>query len=129
MIVEIDPSSPVPAYEQVRAQIAAKISSEELPAGTKLPTIRGLAASLGLAVNTVAHAYRELEAAGLIVTRPRHGTTVAAGNSSRPGAAGRERLRTAARDYARLAKQLGIPGHEALREVSTCLEQESRLRR
>lgn len=70
MIVEIDSSSSVPAYEQVRAQIAAKISSEELPAGTKLPTIRGLAAALGLAVNTVAHAYRELEAAGLILTRP-----------------------------------------------------------
>jgi len=121
VIVAIDSTSSVPAYEQVRAQIAAKISSEELPAGTKLPTIRGLAASLSLAVNTVAHAYRELEAAGLIVTRPRHGTTVAAGQSSRPGAAGRERLRAAARDYARLARQLGIPGDEALREAAASL--------
>jgi hypothetical protein len=89
VIVEIDSTSSVPAYEQVRAQIAAKISSEELPAGTKLPTIRGLTA------------------------RP----SVAAGHSLRPGAAGRERLRAAARDYAKLAKQLGIPGEEALREV------------
>jgi GntR family transcriptional regulator len=121
VIVEIDSTSTMPAYEQVRAQIAAKISSEELPAGAKLPTIRGLAAELGLAVNTVAHAYRELEGAGLIVTRPRHGTTVAPGHSSRPGAAGRERLRAVARDYARLAKQLGIPGEEALREIAAHL--------
>jgi DNA-binding transcriptional regulator YhcF (GntR family) len=122
VLVETDPSSQVPVYEQVRTQIAEKISSEELPAGTKLPTIRGLAAELNLAVNTVAHAYRELEAAGLIVTRPRHGTTVAPGRSSRPGAASRERLRAAARDYAHLAKQLGIPPSDALAEIRASLE-------
>lgn len=121
MIVAVDQSSAVPAYEQVRAQIAEKIASEELPAGTKLPTIRGLAADLGLAVNTVAHAYRELESAGLIRTRPRHGTTVAPGHSARPGAAGRERLRLAASDYAKLASQLGIPAEEALGEISASL--------
>lgn len=120
-VVNIDPSSGVPVYEQIRGQIAAKIASEELPAGTRLPTIRGLAAQLNLAVNTVAHAYRELEAAGLILTRPRHGTTVAEGHSARPGAAGRERLRSAARDYARLVKQLGIPGRQALLEVEQAL--------
>ena len=80
MIVKVDAASDVPVYEQIRNQIAKKIASEKLPAGTKLPTIRQLAADLGLAVNTVAHAYRELESAGLVQTRPRHGTTVAAGH-------------------------------------------------
>lgn len=119
MILDIEPASPVPVYEQVRAQIAEKIASEQLPAGTKLPTIRALAAQLGLAVNTVAHAYRELESAGLIKTRPRLGTTVASSNSSRA------RLREAARDYAALANRLGVPHDDALREVSAYLAQDS----
>lgn len=109
-------ASDVPVYEQIRLQIAQKISSEELVAGTKLPTIRALAADLGLAVNTVAHAYRELETAGLVQTRPRHGTTVAAGKSKRQGANSRERLRSQARAYSKLARQLGIPAEQA-REV------------
>lgn len=115
MIVQVDLSIQTPVYEQIRSQIAAQIAAEELPAGAKLPTIRGLAAQLGLAVNTVAHAYRELESAGLINTRPRHGTTVAGSNSSRA------RLREAAMSYAATVKRLGVSQEEALREVSECL--------
>ena len=75
--VQVDPRSPVPPYEQVRAQLAALIGVGELAAGARLPTVRPLAADLDLAVNTVARAYRELEAAGLVVTRRRAGTSVA----------------------------------------------------
>ncbi len=113
MIVRVDQTSDVPVYEQIRSQIAAKVATEELSAGTKLPTIRALAAELGLAVNTVAHAYRELETAGLVQTRPRHGTTVSPGRSRKEGAPGREKLRSAARAYAKLARQLGIAGEQA----------------
>ncbi|HCT80144.1 MAG TPA: GntR family transcriptional regulator [Micromonosporaceae bacterium] len=108
-MVKVDPASAVPVYEQIRSQIAAKIAAERLPAGAKLPTIRQLAADLGLAVNTVAHAYRELEMSGLVETRPRHGTTVADGT----GSAVKERLRAAARSYAELARTLGISPREA----------------
>ncbi|MEW5535627.1 GntR family transcriptional regulator, partial [Streptomyces virginiae] len=65
-------------YEQLRAQIAARARSGKLPAGFKLPTVRGLAEELGLAANTVAKAYRALEADGVIETRGRNGTFVAA---------------------------------------------------
>ena len=75
--VAVDASSPVPPFEQVRAGLEEAIRSGELPAGTRLPTVRRLAEQLDLAVNTVARAYRELEQEGRIDTRGRSGTFVA----------------------------------------------------
>ncbi|MFD9260195.1 GntR family transcriptional regulator, partial [Streptomyces sp. NPDC059538] len=65
-------------YEQLRAQIADRARTGKLPAGFKLPTVRGLAEELGLAANTVAKAYRALEADAVIETRGRNGTFIAA---------------------------------------------------
>ena len=70
--------------------------------GHKLPTIRGLAGDLGLAVNTVARTYRELEEAGLIETRGRAGSFVSAA-----GEQVRERVRRAAADYAAVVASVG----------------------
>ncbi|WP_329569872.1 GntR family transcriptional regulator [Streptomyces sp. NBC_01361] len=75
--VRVDTASPVPPYEQIRAQLATLISSGRLPEGERLPTIRQLASDLGLAAGTVARAYRELEGAGLIRARRGAGTRVA----------------------------------------------------
>ena len=68
------PTSDVPPFEQLRAQIATRAASGDLPAGTRLPTVRALAAELGLAANTVAKAYRALETDGVITTEGRRGT-------------------------------------------------------
>jgi DNA-binding transcriptional regulator YhcF (GntR family) len=77
--VDLDPldaDSDLPPYEQVRVQIAARITDGRLPAGSRLPTVRALAGELGLAVNTVARVYKELEADGLVATEGRRGTRV-----------------------------------------------------
>ncbi|MEO6091234.1 MAG: GntR family transcriptional regulator [Umezawaea sp.] len=66
-----------PPYEQLRRQFAALIGSGALAPGERLPPLRQLAGDLGLAVGTVARAYRELEAAGLIRSRHGGGTRVA----------------------------------------------------
>lgn len=58
--ITITHDSPAPPYEQLRMGIIAHVRSGELTAGTKIPTVRALAAELGLAPNTVARAYREL---------------------------------------------------------------------
>ena len=114
--VSVDSSSPVPPYEQVRSQLAARISAGSLVVGTKLPTVRGLADELGLAVNTVARAYRELEAAGLVETRGRAGTVVtAAGDRSL------EKVQAAARDVAAIARAAGVDAESALRIVEAAL--------
>ena len=76
MILAIDPASATPAYEQIRDQVVAGIADGALRPGTRLPTVRQLAGDLGLAANTVARAYRELEAEGHVATRGRNGTIV-----------------------------------------------------
>ncbi|SCE03706.1 regulatory protein, gntR family, partial [Streptomyces sp. SolWspMP-sol7th] len=60
--IAVDAASALAPYEQLRAQIAEQARSGALPAGYRLPTVRGLAQELGLAANTVAKAYRALEA-------------------------------------------------------------------
>lgn len=116
-VITVDPASTVPPFEQVRAQIAAQIQSGQLPVGAKLPTVRGLAGQLGLAANTVARAFGELEHAGLVHTRGRAGTTVSAS-----GDAGRERAAAAARDYAAAVRSLGLKDDDALRIVRAALD-------
>ena len=75
--VEIDLRSPVPPFEQIRARITDLVAAGELPAGTRLPSVRALAGDLGIAPNTVVRAYRELEAAGVVHTARGKGTVVA----------------------------------------------------
>jgi DNA-binding transcriptional regulator YhcF (GntR family) len=115
-VIRVDPNSPAPPFEQVRAQLAAQISSRTLVAGTRLPPVRRLADELGLAVNTVARAYRELEAAGLVETRGRGGTVVTSA-----GDAARARLQAAAKGYAALAKDLGVGAGEAVELIRAAL--------
>jgi GntR family transcriptional regulator len=78
MILEVDPDSAVPPYEQLRQQVTALVRAGVLASGARLPAIRQLANDLGLAGGTVARAYRELEGDGLVTTHGRHGTVVAA---------------------------------------------------
>jgi DNA-binding transcriptional regulator YhcF (GntR family) len=114
MIIEVDPESHVPPYEHVREQIATMIASGVLTAGTRLRSIRQRAADLGLAVNTVARSYRELEAAGLVASRVGNGTTVAAPKVTLSGVETRRRLRAAADAYLAAARRLGSTPDEAI---------------
>jgi DNA-binding transcriptional regulator YhcF (GntR family) len=115
-MIVLDTTSPVPPFEQVRGQLAAQISEGTLAVGTRLPTVRGLADDLGLAVNTVARAYRELEAGGLVETRGRGGTVVTAGADS-----SQARLQEAAQAYASVAHDTGLDVEQALRVVRAAL--------
>lgn len=76
--ISVDSTDKTAPYQQVRQQILTAISKGKLKAGTKLPSVRALAEQLGLAVNTAAKVYKELEAGGAVVTRGRHGTIVQA---------------------------------------------------
>ena len=73
MILEINPDAAIPPYEQVGQQITALVLGGALATGARLPAIRQLAKDLGLAGGTVARAYRELEADGVVTTHGRHG--------------------------------------------------------
>ncbi len=116
MDLTVDHSSVVPPFEQVRDGLAAAVRRGELAAGDRLPTVRALASDLGLASNTVARAYRELEEAGVVETRGRNGTFVAVHGSDQAMEAA---LATAA--YARRLRELGIGVAEAVALVRRAL--------
>lgn len=110
----VDPDADAPPFEQLRGHLAALVAAGDLPAGTRLDTVRAAAARLGLAVNTVARAYRELEADGVVVTEGRRGTFVRSGvvgSTSEVAVAARE----AAAAYVDTARRLGLGQEEAIR--------------
>ncbi|MDR7275921.1 GntR family transcriptional regulator [Catenuloplanes atrovinosus] len=109
MRIVIDPGADEPPYAQIRDAVAGQARDGMLPAGTRLPAVRALAGELGLAVNTVARAYRELEQAGLVETRGRHGTVVTA----RAAGASAEATRLAGQ-YATATRAHGVPPEQAL---------------
>jgi DNA-binding transcriptional regulator YhcF (GntR family) len=109
--VRVDPDGIRPLFDQLRTQIIAGVRDGRLPPGTRLPTVRELAGQLNMAVNTVARAYRELEAAGVLETRGRFGTFVARVDPADAAMA------TAAHAFVSAAKALGIDRAEALRYV------------
>jgi DNA-binding transcriptional regulator YhcF (GntR family) len=110
--VRVDGRASKPLFDQLRTQIIGGVRSGRLPAGVRLPTVRELARDLGLAVNTVARAYRELEAAGIVETRGRFGTFVARVDPADAAMA------AAARSYAETARGLGVGKDDALRYVN-----------
>lgn len=128
MIIRIDPGAPTPPYAQIRAQLATMVRSGVLEPGVRLPTIRHLATDLGIAANTVARAYRELEADGLIVSRGRHGTFVLEPDDH--AAAGAADLSEAAATFAIEATHRGLDLDQALdavRSAFTGLDDHRRL--
>lgn len=76
--------SGVPYYRQVKDQIAEAIHAGRLPGGTKLPSVRQLAAALLVSAITIRRAYSELELAGLISRVQGRGTFVRSRASQRP---------------------------------------------
>ncbi|MFD9465543.1 GntR family transcriptional regulator [Streptomyces sp. NPDC060027] len=119
--VRVDTTSQVPPYEQIRAQLAALIRTGRLAEGERLPTVRQLAADLGLAPGTVARAYRELEMADLIRTRRGAGTRVAALPSD-AHAHDADQLATLVRDFTSAARALGADTEDILTAVRDALD-------
>jgi DNA-binding transcriptional regulator YhcF (GntR family) len=117
MILRIDAASATPPFEQLRVQIIAMINNGDLVAGTRLPTVRALAADLQLAPNTVARAYKELEEAELLQTRGRAGTFVKAS----PNSASTHAVQ-AAREYADRMRLLGVSSEEAISYVAAAMK-------
>ncbi len=74
----IDRALPVPLGAQLRGLIEYGIAGGELVADQRLPSVREMAELTRLAPMTVSQVYRDLQASGLIETRPGHGTFVAA---------------------------------------------------
>ncbi len=114
MRLSVDPASGTPPFEQVRDGIRVQVDAGVLEPGLRLPPVRTLAAELDLAANTVARAYKELEALGVVETRGRAGTFVSGRGVARS-------LREAAASYAATTRALGVTDAEALEAVRRAL--------
>lgn len=76
MFITIDEQDARPIYKQIADEIKTLIARGELVEGASLPPVRQLAANLGVNLNTVAIAYRELQTEGLVAIRHGAGAVV-----------------------------------------------------
>lgn len=116
LALHVDAHAATPPFEQLKQQVTAARDASTVAPGFRLPPVRALATEVGLAANTVARAYRELEEEGVIETRGRAGSFIAATSDTAPKAA-----RAAARTYLDAVHALGLNTDDAiatLREVA-----------
>ncbi|MCA9084936.1 MAG: GntR family transcriptional regulator [Planctomycetaceae bacterium] len=81
MQIRVSSDDGVPIYQQVMHQIKLLVSTGRLDDGEQLPAVRKLAEQLLINPNTVARAYRELEAEGVLTSRRGAGVFVSGGGS------------------------------------------------
>ena len=84
--ITIDEGDARPIYRQIVEEIKRLIVRGDLEEGAALPPVRQLAADLGVNLNTVATAYRELQAEGLLAVRHGAGATVRSSTANDRGA-------------------------------------------
>jgi GntR family transcriptional regulator len=82
VLLTIDTHDRRPIYQQVADGIRTMIAAGQLAEGQPLPPVRQLAADLGVNLNTIAAAYRDLQDDGLIVVKHGSGATVASRNGA-----------------------------------------------
>ncbi len=122
LFLSIDPDLDAPPFQQIIDQLRAFIERGDLCAGAALPTVRQLAGDLGVAPNTVARAYGELQEDGWLVSDGRRGTRVAAHAPSGDKRARLRALREAAQRFVATMTHRGY-SHD---EVAHALQREIR---
>jgi GntR family transcriptional regulator len=122
--IRLDMAAPEPAYRQIAAQIRTFIVEGSLQPGDTLPAVRRLAIDLGVHFNTVAEAYRQLDAEGWLEVA--HGK--AAQVAGRPaGAASRtetESLRQRLRHLVAEMRARGVPARTIRQDLQALLGEE-----
>ncbi|HEY1653992.1 MAG TPA: GntR family transcriptional regulator [Candidatus Tumulicola sp.] len=107
--------SPLPVYAQLAEQVLGALARGELRAGEQLPSVRDVAAELGVNANTVNHAYARLERIGIVETRRGRGTFVAA---RRRAVGNASRLVELAEPFVARAQALGYAGQQIVNAVA-----------
>lgn len=122
-MLEVDLSSPVPVYDQIKAGLKGLVAKGQLRPGDEAPSIRGLAASLKVNPNTVARAYRELSIEGFLDAR-RGGSSVIAERAVKVAAGGLGAARGDFADAARAARRAGLTYDDLLGAVRALMKEE-----
>lgn len=118
---QLNEDSDIPLWAQLKKRIAYLITTHAYADGERLPTVRELSSSLGIAYNTVGKVYRDLERDGLIRTRQGSGTFVtyaADADDERPDA----ELEGMVAQLVERAREVGMTGAELVALVQSYLE-------
>ena len=75
-MISLNFRDPRPIYEQIKDGLRRLVVSGAMPANSKLPSVRDMAAELAINPSTIQRAYRELEAEGYICSVPGKGSFV-----------------------------------------------------
>jgi GntR family transcriptional regulator len=122
MLFHVNPSSGVPIYAQIETQVKNAIAAGALKQDQPLPSVRKLAAGLGINPTTAARAYQNLERDGVITTIPGGGTYVAENVPRFLKAEKLRRLQPYARQLAVEGAQLLLTDEEILKTVQDELD-------
>jgi DNA-binding transcriptional regulator YhcF (GntR family) len=121
-VVTIDVDGALPLEEQLCRQLRQLIARKDLRPGQALPSVRQLAADLGIHWNTVARAYRRLREEGLLRIGIGRGVTVSARSAQRAGADAIAEVREEVRQLAANARLRGVTPSELRRLILGELE-------
>jgi len=117
VFLEVNVFSPVAVYQQIMDQIRTLVSKGTMAPGSPLPSVRQLAAELGVNPNTVAKAYQLLELEGTIITLKRRGVFIGEKSSAQAGLARKRRLDEVVDRLLEEAKRLGLSEEEIKRAL------------
>ncbi len=118
----IDNNSKMPVFEQIKTQMLALISAKVLKAGDKLPSIRSVAASTHLNINTIKKVFGELERDGVIVTVVGSGSYVADTALRNPNIL--KKAENELTEALRTARSAGMTKDEVFEAVTKIFEEE-----
>jgi GntR family transcriptional regulator len=125
LIAPISAAAPGPLYLQIINSLKREISEGRLPAGSPLPSFRGLAEDLLVSVITVKRAYEELEREGIIYRRQGLGTFVSEAAPDRSRAVKASRAEELFREGVREATEAGLGAKAILQLVKTLVREDT----
>lgn len=113
VVWRVDPGSSEPLFQQIVNRVKQAVATGALNPGDRIPSVRELAKELVINPNTIARAFRDLEAEGVTVSRRGSGTFVAERRVVLTDKERRRRLREALEAALRDAVNLGLTEAEA----------------
>lgn len=124
----IDRQLPVSVAKQLQGQIEFGVTNGDVPAGSRLPSVRDLAAELGMSPVTVSGVYKALRQKGIICTIPGHGAFVASDAERDAHDQASDRVDAALRRLSRLAEAEGLDPRQLIERLQAMIAYESNVR-
>lgn len=123
--LHIEPSSPDPIYRQIVGQVTRMVAAGQCPPGTRLPSVRDVAAVHAVNPMTVSKAYAQLEAQGVLERQRGKGMVVSGQAQGTQSVEVRvEALEPALRELARQARELGLSTSEVVAALRRTMNEE-----